>query len=251
MSAARYLHQPVWKHLPFYMLSILMPLQANANVIIHGTRVIYPQQQREVNIQLSNDGNKPSLIQAWIDNGDANTSFNKISVPFVLTPPIVRVEPDTGQTLRLTWTGTPLPQDKESLFWLNVLDIPPKSGSVTDANLLQMAIRSRLKVFFRPPALSAAGANKAFYDLRWKRSPSSPASALVIDNPSGYFINISSIIIEHHEKNIKSLQSQMISPGGSAEFRFPSLPAVINDAALRYEVINDYGSVTTIKKTDK
>lgn len=251
MSVVRYLCLAPWKNLPLYILLAWIPQQAAANVIINGTRVIYPQSNREVNIQLSNDGNKPSLIQAWVDNGDMdeNKSFNQITVPFVLMPPIIRIEPNTGQTLRLTWTGSPLPQDKESLFWLNVLDIPPKNPAVTDANILQMAIRSRIKIFFRPPALSASGATQAWQDLQWQRSTSTPKIALRITNPSPYFINISSIKIDSHGKEIKSLASQMLAPRSSGEFRFNSIPEKITDAMLRYEVINDYGSVSTIKMT--
>ncbi|PJI52023.1 molecular chaperone EcpD, partial [Methylobacterium radiotolerans] len=48
-------------------------------------------------------------------------------------------------------TGEPMPQDKESVFWLNVLEIPPKDKA--NQNLLQMAFRSRIKLFYRPAGL--------------------------------------------------------------------------------------------------
>lgn len=249
MSVVSDMSLSAWKCLPFYLFASLLPLQANANIIINGTRVIYPQQKTEVNIQLSNDSDKPALVQSWIDDGDENAAFDKISVPFVLTPPIVRVEPNSGQTLRITWTGTPLPQDKESLFWLNVLDIPPKSTTAINTDILQMAFRSRLKIFFRPPSLSANGAHQAFHDLQWQRSPSAPGTVLLVNNPSAYFINVSSIKIQTGRKEIKSLKGEMIAPKSSAEFRFTALPEKFDDTALRYEVINDYGSISTIKKT--
>lgn len=247
MSVVRYLRLAALKYLPFFTLFALLPQQVIANVIIHGTRVIYPQNQREVNIQLSNDSDKPALIQTWIDNGDEQITLDKTSIPFVLTPPIVRIEPNSGQTLRLTWTGAPLPQDRESIFWLNILDIPPKSTNPDDVNILQMAIRSRMKIFFRPQALSADGATKAFHTLQWERSPSAPRTLLKVSNPSGYFINISSIKIDSNGKEIKSTQSEMIAPKSATEFRFTALPEKIHDTELRYEVINDYGSITTIK----
>ncbi|WP_455813490.1 fimbrial biogenesis chaperone [Pseudomonas graminis] len=245
MSFVSDIHLSAWKNLPFYLIFLLLPQQVNANIIINGTRVIYPQQKQEVNVQLNNDSENPALVQSWIDDGDENAALDKISVPFVLTPPIVRVEPNSGQTLRITWTGTALPQDKESLFWLNVLDIPPRSAATINADVLQMAIRSRLKLF----ALSASGANQAPHELQWQRSPSAPARVLLVNNPSAYFINVSNIKIETRHKEIKSLKSEMIAPKSSAEFRFTALPEEIDAAALRYEVINDYGSVTTIKNT--
>lgn len=245
---------PVVKNLPYtalkyclYMLLATQTLVSHANVIINSTRVIYPQNQHEVSVQLTNDSHQPSLIQAWIDNGDPDATFNQISVPFILTPPIVRIEPQSGQTLWLTWTGGSLPQDRESVFWLNILDIPPKKSDSTDSNILQMAIRSRIKIFFRPPSLDEIGATGAFQSLRWQRSSASPATILTIYNPSGYFINIASITIDHHGKKIISLNGEMIAPRGSAEFKFTHLPEKINNTALHYEIFNDYGSITTVK----
>lgn len=245
---------PVVKNLPYsalkYCICMLLATQtlvSHANVIINSTRVIYPQNQHEVSIQLTNDSSQPSLIQAWIDNGDPNANFNQISVPFILTPPIVRIEPQSGQTLRLTWTGGSLPQDRESIFWLNILDIPPKKSDSTDSNILQMAIRSRIKIFFRPPSFDEKGATGAFQSLRWQRASASPGTMLTIYNPSGYYINIASITITHYGKEITSLSGEMIAPRGSAEFKFTQLPEKIDNTALRYEIFNDYGSITTVK----
>ncbi|WP_223346554.1 fimbria/pilus periplasmic chaperone, partial [Escherichia coli] len=40
--------------------------------------------------------------------------------------------------------------DRESLFYYNVREIPPKSGK---ANTLQIALQTRIKLFWRPKAL--------------------------------------------------------------------------------------------------
>ncbi|MFQ9949092.1 MAG: fimbria/pilus periplasmic chaperone [Escherichia coli] len=42
-----------------------------------------------------------------------------------------------------------LPSDRESLFYYNVREIPPKSGKPTPCKLLQ----TRIKLFWRPKAL--------------------------------------------------------------------------------------------------
>ena len=57
-----------------------------AEIVIHGTRVIYPSDAREVTLQVSNNGSKPALVQAWIDEGDPYTG--PIKVPFMIAPPI-------------------------------------------------------------------------------------------------------------------------------------------------------------------
>lgn len=66
--------------------SLITATAAHAEVIIKGTRVIYNEKQREAVVQVSNTGNMPVLLQAWIDNGDANARPETIKVPFSVTP---------------------------------------------------------------------------------------------------------------------------------------------------------------------
>ncbi|TIJ35046.1 hypothetical protein EYY14_16185 [Escherichia coli] len=42
-------------------------LPVHAGVVIYGTRIIYPEKNREVLVQLMNQSKNASLIQAWID----------------------------------------------------------------------------------------------------------------------------------------------------------------------------------------
>src|SRR4051795_2741969 len=72
---------------------------AAAGVVVNGTRVVYPADKREVTISLHNTGATPSLVQAWIDAGDANSKPGESKVPFVLTPPLFRLDPTKVQTL--------------------------------------------------------------------------------------------------------------------------------------------------------
>ncbi|MDN8368415.1 fimbria/pilus periplasmic chaperone, partial [Acinetobacter baumannii] len=143
-------------------LQALIATTGHAEIVLHGTRVIYPSDAREVNLQLSNNGTAPSLVQAWIDDGNAKSTPDEANVPFIITPPISRVEPSKGQTLRITAlpNASQLNQNKESVFWLNVLDIPPRpegkkqeNNEVLTNNFLQLAIRSRIKFFYRPVSL--------------------------------------------------------------------------------------------------
>ncbi len=55
---------------------------AQAEIVIHGTRVIYPSDAREVTLQVSNNGSKPALVQAWIDEGDPKKYSGSIKSSF-------------------------------------------------------------------------------------------------------------------------------------------------------------------------
>jgi chaperone protein EcpD len=108
------------------LASTVLIYDAHASVTISGTRVVYPLGQREVTVKLDNDSLHPSLVQVWMDDGKAAAKPGDIQVPFVITPPIFRMEPKKSQVLRVMYSGEPLPSDRESVYWLNVLDIPPK-----------------------------------------------------------------------------------------------------------------------------
>jgi chaperone protein EcpD len=231
--------------LPFTALLLALPLlapAAQANVVIAGTRVIYPADQREVTLRLDNRGELPALVQVWVDDGNKDTPIGQLKVPFVITPVISRIEARNGQTLRLSYTGGgSLPTDKESVYWLNLLDIPPQSAKKQDANLLQMALRTRIKIFFRPVKLDAEGAAAAIAALRW--SPSD--KGLQATNHSAYYVNIASVTYSNGGRKLNSVEGAMVAPGQSQLFKFNAAGGDIpHGAQINYTAINDFGGET-------
>lgn len=220
---------------------------AAANVVITGTRVIYPQQEREVTVRVDNRGEVPALVQTWVDKGDPNAQINKLEVPFVLMPAVFRVDPGKGQTLRLSYTGESLPQDRESVFWLNVLDIPPKAATTEGENQLQMAIRSRIKVFFRPANLNADGARDAITATRWRMTD---GKTLRGDNPSAYYVNIAAVAVKINGKSVSTKAGGMLAPHASATFTLERPVSGGNAGAeVTVSAVNDFGGITQAKGT--
>jgi chaperone protein EcpD len=160
----------------FSMLFLLISNSqtASASIVVDTTRVIYPLNNKEVAVRLTNKGEAPKLVQAWIDDGDEKSSPEKIDVPFLVLTPIFRMEPSKGQVLRIRYTNSKaMPSDRESIFWLNVLEIPPKPGvGVAEENYLQFSFRTRIKLFLRPSNLKGTAA-KAADQITWKYQPGS------------------------------------------------------------------------------
>ncbi|MGH8486644.1 MAG: fimbrial biogenesis chaperone, partial [Pseudomonas sp.] len=156
---------------------------AAANVVIATTRVIYPAEQTEVTVSLSNKGPHPSLVQVWIDDDRPDVPVETLDVPFSMTPALFRLDPDKGQTLRLFQHAHDFPSDRESLFWLNVLDIPPAGAN---GNALQLSVRSRIKLFYRPRDLPGT-AQHAVSALTWNMVKRADAWVLEARNPSRYY----------------------------------------------------------------
>ncbi|MCA1324592.1 molecular chaperone [Herbaspirillum sp. alder98] len=219
---------------------------ANAAAVISGTRIVFPSNEREVSVRLSNEGKEPSLIQVWLDDGDEKAAPDQIRVPFVLTPPMFRMDGGKGQTVRMLYNGTPLPQDRETLFWFNMLEVGPKPTGEADTNYMQMAFRTRIKMFFRPKALNSVGQiEDAFDTLRWslKRNDDS-TFAVVLDNPSPYHINLLGVsLIDAGDKPLfESESGAMAEPGKSAQLLIKAMTQVPSGKfKVRYTFLNDFG----------
>lgn len=214
----------------------------NASVVINSTRVIYYEKEKEVSVKLMNKSEKPVLIQSWIDDGDSKKSIEDISVPFVLTPPINRVDGGKGQTLRIINTE-PLSKDKESVFWLNVLEIPAIDPAMQGKNYMQMAFRTRIKLFYRPDFLSMTQ-EEALSKMTFKAK----GKGIEVSNPGPYYFNTSNIELYVNDKKYLS-DGVMISPEDNNLFVFNDLNKVPSGAKLVINYINDYGAIKSINKT--
>jgi chaperone protein EcpD len=221
---------------------------AHADVVISATRVVYPAAEREVTVKLNNDEKiQPRLVQVWIDDGDVEKTPDQVQVPFQLTPPIFRLDAGKSQALRIAYThenfqGKSLPTDKESLFWLNALSAPPKPAKAEGQNVLQFAIRSRIKLFFRPDGL-VGQAEQAPSQLTWKVVSQGAEQAVEVHNPSAYHVSFSRIALSMDGKEIPSESPPMLAPASTARYVFKGMnhppPAA---AVVHFSIIDDFGS---------
>ena len=220
---------------------------AHANVIIAGTRVIFPAADGEVTVRLTNQNSTPALVESWVDNGDPMSTPDKAKTPFLITPPLFRMEPNRDQSLRILFTHSdqPLPADRESVFWLNVLEVPPKPSSLVtqNANTLQMAIRSRLKLFYRPTGL-AGDPVKAPGELTFKSS----GAAIVVHNPTPYFVTITDMHVTVAGAPHK-VDAGMVAPMSDLSLPVQGIKQAPAGSAVEYHCLNDYGSDVTLKGT--
>lgn len=226
------------------VIGLLAVDAVSAGVVLSGTRVIYRADDREVTVKVNNPGKEPALVQAWMDRGNDKSSPSAADAPFLIFPPISRIEPDKGQSLRISFVGEDQPKDKESIFWLNVLDVPPmpKAGS-TPQNYMQVAFRSRIKLFYRPTGLSGTP-DEAAAALSWSIRPHAAGKGYLLHavNASPYYVTVNRVLFPIAGRELES-DSGMIPPGGSYDFVFKDLktrPA--GELKLRYESINDYGA---------
>jgi fimbrial chaperone protein len=198
---------------------------AHAGVVVGGTRLVFKGAVKDTSIGLENTDKSAFLVQAWVEDekgGDAQSVF-------LVTPPLFKMAPESASLLRVIKIGN-LPEDRESLFWLNVRSIPSVKSGV-DANQLTLSVQSRMKLIYRPQALLANTVDAMAAGLQWHCR----GASLGVSNPTKYYMNFASVKVSGVE--IKT--PGWVAPGESKTFA----GAVSGTACeVKWQVINDYGS---------
>lgn len=209
----------------------LLAAQASAGISLSATRLVFDAEHREVSIKVRNNGDD-LLIQSWIDG-----ESEKAPVPFAVTPPLARIMAKEQQLLRIIYEGTGMPTDKESVVWLNVQEIPQAAKT---PNTLQLAVRQRIKVFFRPVGL-ASKAYLAPEQLSWRLGEQQGHATLTISNPSPYHVSLSEVAVHSGSNTEHPVDSMMIAPG---EIKTLPLKQALhsNYSSINFSCINDYGA---------
>lgn len=171
------------------LVLLMLPWVCRADIAVHVTRLIHQGDERMVVERIWNKGDRPSLIQAWIDEGDREQSVSGTRPPFFATPPLFQLEPGRNRDISVRLVdAASLPSDRESLYWLNILDLPAtaKSDGSTD---ISYAVRWRIKLFHRPTGLSGSSAD-AVSGLRWAVRRSGDRVVLVAQNDAPYHVSL-------------------------------------------------------------
>lgn len=224
---------------------------SKSEVVINGTRIIYKSNEKETVLQLKNKGKNPYLLQFWLDTGDANSKPGSEKLPFIITPPVVRIDPDKGQAVRILGMNPTFPNDRETLLWFNMLEIPPSAEKIIESgkNTLQLAFRSRLKFFYRPSGLPMSSLDSytkvKFYIKGYN---------LKIVNNSPYYITFKDIQIFDDNgrlllSKVATFTRRMISPNSEMDLKLTQKDSSdFNGKKVSYTVINDYGGESNYKK---
>lgn len=131
------------------LLATAVSFSSHASVTPDRTRLVFNESDKSISVTLrNNDPKLPYLAQSWIEDAKGN----KISSPLAVLPPVQRIDAMMNGQVKVQ--GLPdinkLPADRESVFYFNVREIPPKSNK---PNTLQIALQTRIKLFWRPKAL--------------------------------------------------------------------------------------------------
>ena len=212
-------------------------------VNLGASRIIYNPNSRGVSLLVSNMQEYPVLIQGKVYAEDKTTI-----APFIITPPLSRLDAQQKSLLRIIRTGGQFAEDRETLQWLCVSAIPPKDTDVwaqdkskntpKDVTLnMEVSANSCIKLLLRPSALKGSVMNAAS-ELQWQRQ----GNTLIATNPSAFYINLNSL--KAGKSSLPHLS--YIAPFASRKFTLPKGAS----GQISWSIITDEGGTSHTFQTD-
>ncbi len=133
-----------------------------------------------------------------------------------------------------------LPSDRESLFRFNIREIPETPQG---KNVLQIAVQTRIKLFYRPAGLTGTAAD-APQQLQWHvvPNPDGAGVALKVSNPTSFHVTFSDITLGSVKENVTL---EMVAPKSDAIYPLKDIKTLPGSALpVTFRTINDFGAVT-------
>lgn len=213
---------------PALMIAFLT-VPAKAAFTLNGTRYIYNEEKKNISFEVTNNSQDTYGGQVWIDN----ESQNKDDVFIVPSPPFFKINPGGKQIVRLMNVNDALPKDRESLFMLNVQEVPPMPKNA-DGNIIAIAMNTRVKVIYRPKAISE-GRKEAEKRLTLVNR----GGSLWIKNPTPYYFAVTKV--KHNGKDLKLTDGvtqslTQLKPFSEVDTRVRGLSGEIS-----VDAVNDWG----------
>lgn len=206
---------------------------ATAAIALDRTRAVFNGANKSMSLNITNQNKMlPYLAQAWVEDEQGN----KITQPLTALPPLQRVEPlAKGQVkLQLLGNASSLPQDRESLFYFNLREIPPKSSK---PNTLQIALQTRIKLFYRPASIEQ---DRSEGEGKWqeKITLTREGDKYRVNNPGPYYVTLAGAYERPGSAPIAGFEPVMIAPRSNAML---SIKAAVLGQKPVLTWINDYG----------
>ncbi|MFF6008960.1 fimbria/pilus periplasmic chaperone [Rahnella sp. R3(2024)] len=209
---------------------------ASAVVNAEKTRVVFNSGSIAESLSLVNSEKEPVVVQVWTDNGDPTVSPDQVHTPVVINPPVFKMKPGEIRNIRLLLVSAgSLPQDRESIYWLNIYQIPPNTETQhIGEKKIVLPLKIRMKVFVRPEKIGELQENDA-QKLQFSIDRESGNKTLLIQNPTPWHLTLSSL-----RSGKTALPGVMVAPFTSERVEITADKTLADK--VEYDVINDNGT---------
>lgn len=219
--------------LTLLLSTLLFSSLSQAGVMLSGTRIVYDASKRDASITASNTTGQPYAVQTWVNT---ETDDNTTPTPFIATPPLFRLDPRKEQIVRIRKVPGALPEDRESVFYFNAQEIPVASKE--HGNTLKVALRTRVKLFYRPAKLQGSSMD-ALPELRWSLVHKQGKTFLQVNNPSPFHVSFIGVQVVAGQQRTEVPEPKMVAPMSRQSYALPGFKD--NKGEVVFSAINDYG----------
>lgn len=220
-------------------LGLISPLDAHAALTISATRLVQPSDKHSTSLIVANPSQRTYAAQAWVNT---SSDDNATAVPLIASPALFRIDPGSEQSVQINRLPNDLPQDRESLFFFNLQEIPESDAG--PENALTIAMRTRIKVFFRPNQLKGRPQDR-LAELAWSVQSIKGKAHLVVDNPSPFYFTFNQLTVTGPKTSEHIESRQMAPPMGRQTYPLHKLSSQ-DGLKVEFTTINDYGGITPI-----
>ncbi|MDH1626310.1 molecular chaperone [Shewanella xiamenensis] len=220
------------------LLIIVFP--SSASVVMTNTRVIYPSDAKERSVQLRNNDSFPNVVQVWTDINNSESTPENADGPFLALPAIFRIEPNRGQLFRLIYSGDNLPKDRESLFYLNFLQIPPISKDNAGENQMLVMLKNRVKIFYRPVEIKS-NPESIGREISFNVKQINGGVEVDINNKSPFYASFVDVKLISGNQELK-IPVDMVEPKWNKLVKVHNQQFVsIHPMKVKFTIVNDFG----------
>ncbi len=219
-------------------LFLLIPLSASGTIQVNTTRVIFDESENEQTVEVHNIGKKTALIQVWLSQDDDNDKIKDTG--FIITQPMFKVKSEKSKIVRIIGTDeikNLYPKDRETMLWINFLDIPPENKNGT--NSLSIAVHTKMKFFYVPEKVDITR-SEAADKLSWRIERVGKGSYLIAKNDSPIYVNLGKLALKHNMA-IK-LDSSTVAPFSETRYKITGEISNEKDVIVEYSYIDDLGA---------
>lgn len=217
-------------------------------ITLQSMRVIYPvTKNRGITFTVTNNTRRPYLVQSRVvpwsfssDRGELTEEPRR--VPFIVTPPLSRIEAGDTLSLHIRQFENTLPENRESVFAFQIKSIPGQSDRRGDKKMplsvddgpakVVLAVQNTLKLFYRPDGLPEYDVQRISQSLQFRRK----GNQLVVMNPSAFYVTFHALSVGGKAVEDKAMLN-MVPPFG--EQIYPLTDARSSDEVC-WELLDDY-----------
>lgn len=205
-------------------------------VVLNRTRIIFSDGKQTASFGLRNAASHPWLVQVRV-----LTAEEKETPLFIALPPLFRLDTGLSNQVRIVATGdkNSYPTDKEGVWFVHVLTVPPSKAREGDdiTGMFHIGLESVIKLFWRPSSLQEPDDN-VYRQVTFV----SQGEAIRACNATPYYLSFDRLSFDDAKVDLNR-QPSMLPPFGC------QLIAGKGHRA-HWAMINDYGGSSQLFSAD-